>query len=128
MLAWFLSDSSLPIVFHFSGMDWVARNGIRPAVASMSLGGGGTRAVDESLRNLHKDGVTVVVAAMNEYTDSCAFSPARAPEVFAISFNIILNTAYSFKPYIFLLPSFSVNISRQVFFFNCEVGILFLVR
>eukprot|EP00057_Strongylocentrotus_purpuratus_P031057 XP_783463.2 PREDICTED: cuticle-degrading serine protease [Strongylocentrotus purpuratus] len=66
------------------GMDWVARNGIRPAIASMSLGGGGTRAVDESLRNLHRDGVAVVVAAMNNDLDSCAYSPARAPEAITV--------------------------------------------
>ena len=62
-------------------MDWVAANGLRPAVASMSLGGGGVRAVDESLGNLHRAGVTTVVAAGNSDYDACYYSPSRAPEV-----------------------------------------------
>ncbi|XP_072177809.1 aqualysin-1-like [Diadema setosum] len=66
------------------GMDWVALFGRRPAVASMSLGGGGVRAVDESLRNLHSAGVTVVVAAGNSDYDACRASPARAAQAITV--------------------------------------------
>nr|XP_054765969.1 aqualysin-1-like isoform X1 [Lytechinus pictus] len=66
------------------GMDWVASNGIRPAIVSMSLGGIGSRSFHSPLRNLHRQGVTAVVAAMNEDMDSCAFSPARAPEAITV--------------------------------------------
>jgi len=60
-----------------SALDWIARNGRRPAVASMSLGGPGTssadrRAVDAAVSR----GVTVVVAGGNSNTNACNFSPA----------------------------------------------------
>ena len=62
-------------------MEWVARNGIRPAVASMSLGGSGSRIQDDAVKSLYDSGVTVVVAAGNDDDDACLKSPARAPHV-----------------------------------------------
>jgi len=67
------------------GMDWVATEGLRPAVASMSLGsnskvesfGGAVDAVFEA-------GVVVVVAAGNSNMDACGFSPAWVPNAITV--------------------------------------------
>lgn len=62
-----------------AGVDWVAANAVKPAVANMSLGGGASSSLDTAVANLHNKGVTVVVAAGNSSADACTSSPARAP-------------------------------------------------
>lgn len=47
------------------------------AVASLSLGGDASSIIDDALLQLIDDGITVVVAAGNEYGDACSYSPAR---------------------------------------------------
>jgi len=64
-------------------MDWVGQNARKPAVASMSLGGGSSNAMKEAVKSMTLTGVTVVVAAGNEDTLSCTKSPGNAP--FAIN-------------------------------------------
>lgn len=61
-----------------SALDWVATKAIQPAVASMSLGGGYSSALNSAVNSLVSAGVTVVTAAGNENTDSCSKSPASA--------------------------------------------------
>ena len=64
------------------GMDWVAAQKAAdpstPMVASMSLGGGASDLIDESVDLLNAAGVTVSVAAGNDNDDACGYSPARA--------------------------------------------------
>jgi len=62
-----------------NSMDWVGRNGIRPAIASMSLGGGYSRALNDALDDIVQAGIVVVTAAGNENTDACSKSPGSAP-------------------------------------------------
>lgn len=61
-----------------SGIEWVTRNHVKPAVANMSLGGPVSQAVDDAVKASVGAGVTYVVAAGNENTDACQSSPARA--------------------------------------------------
>lgn len=61
-----------------AGVDWVAQNHIKPAVANMSLGGAASTALDTAVTNAVNTGVTFIVAAGNENQDACNVSPARA--------------------------------------------------
>ena len=60
-----------------SGLDWVAANAVRPAVANMSLGGGASQLLDDAVRRLAASGVMVAVAAGNSAADACSSSPSR---------------------------------------------------
>lgn len=61
-----------------AGMDWVANNHTKPAVANMSLGGGASTATDQAVTRMRNAGVTVVVAAGNDNRNACSYSPARS--------------------------------------------------
>ncbi len=67
-----------------AGIDWVANNHVKPAVANMSLGGGASSATDNAVANLVNSGVTVVVAAGNDNSNACNYSPARAPSAITV--------------------------------------------
>lgn len=60
------------------GVDWVAANAVRPAVANMSLGGGASTALDSAVKAAADSGVTFAVAAGNSGANACNYSPARA--------------------------------------------------
>ncbi len=67
-----------------AGIDWVRYNHVKPAVANMSLGGGASSAVDTAVNNLNAAGVTVVVAAGNDNSNACNYSPARASGAYTV--------------------------------------------
>nr|WP_183909249.1 S8 family serine peptidase [Simiduia aestuariiviva] len=67
-----------------AGIDWVAANHVKPAVANMSLGGGASSAVDSAVANLVNAGVVTVVAAGNDNSNACNYSPARAPSAMTV--------------------------------------------
>jgi serine protease len=66
------------------GIDWVAANHVKPAVANMSLGGGASSALDSAVANLVNAGVVTVVAAGNDNANACNYSPARAPSAITV--------------------------------------------
>jgi subtilisin family serine protease len=82
-------------------MDWVAQHGKKPAVVSMSLGGGGkpspsmTKAVD----GLVAAGVPVVVAAGNSNKDACNYSPAGVPAAITVAASDSQDKRASFSNY-----------------------------
>jgi subtilisin family serine protease len=59
------------------GVDWVAANAIKPAVANMSLGGGASQLLDDAVRNAAAKGVFFSIAAGNASANACTGSPAR---------------------------------------------------
>ena len=67
-----------------AGIDWVARNAQKPAVANMSLGGGASNATDSAVQRAVSAGVTMVVAAGNSNANACGASPARAPNAITV--------------------------------------------
>ncbi|XP_033098370.1 aqualysin-1-like [Anneissia japonica] len=82
-----------------AAIDWVAVNAIRPAVASMSLGGGGTTSVDAAVNKLYDEGILSLVAAGNNNYDSCRKSPARASKAITVGATNIRDIRASFSNY-----------------------------
>ena len=68
-----------------SGMDWVAANHQKPAVANMSLSGGSNASVNAAAVNLMNAGVYLAVAASNDGADACSYSPANAPGAMTVA-------------------------------------------
>ncbi|MFN9738739.1 MAG: S8 family serine peptidase [Pseudomonadota bacterium] len=67
-----------------AGIDWVAANHVKPAVANMSLGGGASTATDTAVTNLVNAGVFTAVAAGNDNANACNYSPARAASAMTV--------------------------------------------
>jgi subtilisin family serine protease len=67
-----------------AGIDWVAKNAIKPAVANMSLGGDLSESLDEAVQSAVKSGVVFVVAAGNENQNACNVSPSNVPEAITV--------------------------------------------
>jgi len=69
----------------YEALDWLATSSVRPAVASMSLGGTGVVAgMKDAVDAAVSAGVTVVVAAGNSNADACGFSPAYVPNAVTV--------------------------------------------
>lgn len=82
-----------------AGIDWVASNAKKPAVANMSLGGGKSTAVNNAITRLTNAGVSVAVAAGNENTDACNSSPASAPSAITVAASTKTDARASFSNY-----------------------------
>jgi subtilisin family serine protease len=82
-----------------AGMDWVAKNAKKPAVANMSLGGGASTTIDNAVANLYKAGVSVIVAAGNSGKEACNYSPARAANAFTVGATTSSDAKASYSNY-----------------------------
>ncbi len=67
-----------------AGINWVANNAVKPAVANMSLGGGASTSLDTAVRNAIAKGVTFAVAAGNSNANASGFSPARVTQAITV--------------------------------------------
>ncbi|MFI1226331.1 MULTISPECIES: S8 family serine peptidase [unclassified Streptomyces] len=82
-----------------AGMDWVARNAQKPAVANMSLGGGSDQAMDDAVQGAINAGIPVAVAAGNDNRDACNTSPARLPAAITLGSTDSNDARSSFSNY-----------------------------
>ncbi|MGH7700739.1 MAG: S8 family peptidase [Gemmatimonadales bacterium] len=80
-----------------AGVDWVAANHTKPAVANMSLGGGFSAALNTAVTNLWNAGVFVAVAAGNDNADACQSSPAGASGVLTVAASTKTDAKASFS-------------------------------
>jgi len=84
----------------YSALDWLASNQVRPAVASMSLGGSGTQqAMRDAVDGAVNAGVVVVVAGGNSNSDACNFSPAFVPSAITVGSTTSTDARSSFSNY-----------------------------
>ncbi|CAL9432937.1 S8 family peptidase [Streptomyces sp. enrichment culture] len=90
-----------------AGIDWVARNAVKPAVANMSLGGGADSALDAAVRNAVASGITFVVAAGNESTNASTKSPARVTEAITVGATTSSDARASYSNYGSVLDLFA---------------------
>jgi subtilisin family serine protease len=68
-----------------AGLNWIAANVHKPAVANISIGGPWSYALNSSVDALSRAGVFTVVAAGNEDADACLSSPSGSAEAFAVA-------------------------------------------
>lgn len=80
-----------------AGVDWMAAQTNRPAVANLSLGGPTSTALDAALANAVSKGITVVVAAGNDNLNACNYSPAREPSAITVGSTTNLDARSSFS-------------------------------
>ncbi len=76
-----------------------ANPSLRPAVVSMSLGGGSSAIVDSAVASLVAAGVTTVVAAGNANADACAYSPSREASAITVAASTVGSAKASFSNY-----------------------------
>ncbi len=60
-----------------AGIDWVAANRVKPAVANMSFSGGVVQSLDDAVQAMINAGVVAVASAGNSGVSACDRSPAR---------------------------------------------------
>jgi aqualysin 1 len=80
-----------------AGVNWVAQNRVRPAVANMSLGGGISSSLDTAVNNAINAGVTFAVAAGNSNTNASNSSPARVAAAITVGSSTINDARSSFS-------------------------------
>jgi hypothetical protein len=66
-----------------AGMNWVAANHTKPAVANMSVGANTTAAIDAAANGMINKGVILVAARRGNF-DACTKSPSRVPKVITV--------------------------------------------
>ncbi len=83
-----------------AGIDYVAANATRPAVANMSLSGSTSSSVNLAIKNaVNDDHVVFAVAAGNDNISACNRSPASAPEAITVGSTTSSDSRSSFSNY-----------------------------
>ena len=68
-----------------SGIDWVAQNHVKPAVANISIGSSVNSTFNNAVASLVSSGVVTAVSAGNRNDDACNQSPASEPTAITVA-------------------------------------------
>ncbi|MFF3869388.1 S8 family serine peptidase [Micromonospora sp. NPDC001898] len=68
-----------------AGVDWVTANAVKPAVATMGLGGSASTALDSAVTASINSGVTYTVTSGSSATTACNYSPSRVPAALTVA-------------------------------------------
>ncbi|WP_434925858.1 S8 family serine peptidase [Shewanella sp. HL-SH5] len=82
-----------------AGINWVKNNASGPSVANMSLGGGASQATDDAVNAAVAAGISFVVAAGNDNSNACNYSPARAANAVTVGSTTSSDSRSSFSNY-----------------------------
>ena len=82
-----------------AGINWVAANRVKPAVANMSLGGGLSATLNAAVKGAVDAGVTFAVAAGNSTANACNSSPSSEPSAITVGATDRTDTFASFSNY-----------------------------
>ncbi len=82
-----------------AGINWVKNNASGPSVANMSLGGGASQATDDAVNAAVAAGISFVVAAGNDNSNACNYSPARAADAVTVGSTTSSDARSSFSNY-----------------------------
>jgi serine protease len=67
-----------------AGIDWVTSHRTLPAIANMSMSGSKSSTVNAAIQNSIKSGVVYTIAAGNNSSDACNYSPGSTPEALTV--------------------------------------------
>jgi serine protease len=105
-----------------AGIDWVVRNGSRPAIMNLSLGGGRSDAMVKAVENATAAGVTVVVSAGNDAVDACQQSPANAPSAITVGASNSLDERASYSNFGSCVDLFAPGSSLRSAWFTTDTA------
>ncbi|WP_189171365.1 S8 family peptidase [Pilimelia anulata] len=66
-----------------NGVEWVAKNAVKPSVANFSIVGGGS-SLEAAIKKSILSGTVWALSANNQSTDACTSSPAKLPEAITV--------------------------------------------
>jgi serine protease len=85
-----------------AGINWMIGNvgtTRKPSVANMSLGGGFSQASNDAVASATASGITVIVAAGNDNSNACNYSPASEPSAVTVAASDMNNARASYSNY-----------------------------
>lgn len=105
-----------------AGLDWVTANHVKPAVANMSLGGDASQALDDAVERTIAAGVVVAVAAGNDSSSACNYSPARTPNAITVGATTSSDARASYSNYGTCLDVFGPGSSITSASYSSDTG------
>lgn len=82
-----------------TGIDWVTANAVKPAVASLALGGSPSTALDTAVNNSIRSGISYAVPGGSSATSACNTSPARVPAALTVAGTTVTDARMSSASY-----------------------------